>query len=159
MDPNFHRTVVLLIQHDEEGTVGVVLNRVTSEAVADHLPDWGPNVTSPGLVHYGGPVEPEIAIGLGRTDEGMPAGLSGLSIVDLSTSPTEARTRLRVYSGYSGWGEGQLEEELATGSWFLVPATADDPFEDPAEMWASVLRRQGGKLAVVSTFPLDPKLN
>ncbi|MCI0425319.1 MAG: YqgE/AlgH family protein [Actinobacteria bacterium] len=159
LDPNFYRTVVLLLQHDEEGTVGVVLNRPTIEAVADHLPEWGEVVADPGVIHYGGPVEPQVAIGLARTEHGLPTGVPGLSVVDLASTPPADGPRARVYGGYAGWGEGQLEDELTTGSWFLVPAGPDDPFDDPEAQWQTVLRRQGGLLAVVSTFPEDPTLN
>jgi putative transcriptional regulator len=158
-DPNFYRAVVLLIQHDEEGTVGLVLNRVTAEEAEDHLPEWESRIAPPGLVHYGGPVEPEIAIGLGMSETGMSTGVAGLSLVDLSEEPSEDGPLIKVYSGYSGWGAGQLEEELETGSWFVVPAAPDDPFDDPDAQWRKVLRRQPGVLAVVSTYPEDPSLN
>lgn len=158
-DPNFHRTVVLLIQHDEDGTVGLVLNRVSMEPAVDHIPEWEGHLAPPGLVHHGGPVEPEIAIGLGLTLSGMSTGVPGLGLIDLSHGPSEDSPHIRVYSGYSGWGAGQLEEELDTGSWFLVPAAPDDPFADPGSQWRKVLRRQSGLLAVVSTFPEDPSLN
>jgi putative transcriptional regulator len=159
LDPNFYRTVVLLIQHDEEGTMGLVLNRVSDEPAAEHLPEWEDHLAPPGLVHHGGPVEPEIAIGIGLTSSGMPTGVPGLSLIDLTRGPTEEVPNIKVYSGYSGWGADQLEEELDTGSWFVVPAAPDDPFADPGSQWRKVLRRQSGLLAVVSTFPEDPSLN
>jgi putative transcriptional regulator len=159
VDPNFHRTVVLLVQHDEVGTVGLVLNRPTSERVGDHLPEWEAHVASPGVIHYGGPVEPQVAIGLARTLEGMATGVDGLSVVDLAQGPSDGAPRAMIYSGYSGWGSGQLEAEIDEGSWYVVPAQPDDPFDDPEGMWPTVLRRQGGLLAVVSTFPPDPILN
>jgi len=159
LDPNFYRAVLLLIQHDEEGTLGLVLNRVTTEEAEDHLPEWASRIAPPGLVHYGGPVEPEIAIGLGLSETGMSTGVAGLSLVDLSEGPSEEGPLIKVYSGYSGWGAGQLEEELETGSWFVVPAAPDDPFADPNAQWRKVLRRQPGVLAVVSTYPEDPSLN
>lgn len=159
VDPNFYRTVVLMLQHDPEGTVGVVLNRVTGEAVADHLPEWADCVSEPGLVHYGGPVEPEVAIGLAMTPEGMPTGVPGLSLVDLSAPPPSEGLVARIYSGYAGWGPDQLENEIATGSWYVVQASPDDPFADPDDQWRRVLRRQPGFLSLVSTFPDDVRLN
>lgn len=159
IDPNFYRTVVLVLQHDDEGTVGVVLNRRTGEKVGDHLPDWEARSAPPGYVHYGGPVEPAMAIGLALTRHGEPTGVPGLSLVDLSQPPEQTGPTVRIYSGYSGWGEGQLEAELATGSWYVVQAAPEDPFSDPADQWRRVLRRQPGYLSLVSTFPDDVRMN
>ncbi len=159
IDPNFYRAVVLIVQHDEEGTLGLVLNRVTTEKAEGYLPAWTDYLTPPGMVHYGGPVEPEVAIGLGLTSSGMYAGVAGLGLVDLSQDPDDDSPRIKVYSGYSGWSAGQLEDELSTGSWFVVPAAPDDPFAEPETLWRKVLRRQSGLLSVVSTFPDDPSLN
>lgn len=158
-DPNFYRTVILLIQHDEDGCVGVVLNRPTDELVASHIPEWAHLVPEPGTVNYGGPVDPAVAIGLSLTPEGMPTGVAGLSLVDLGNPPAEHSRPLKVFSGYSGWGSGQLEDELATGSWYVVQASPDDPFDPEDGQWRRVLRRQPGLLSVVSTFPDDVELN
>lgn len=124
-----------------------------------HLPEWEATVAPPGLVHYGGPVDPQVAIGLARSRAGMETGVTGLSIVDLGSSPGEERPRVMIYSGYAGWGGGQLEAEIEEGSWYVVPAAPDDPFDDPETLWHAVLRRQGGLLSVVSTYPPDPALN
>lgn len=160
VDPNFYRTVVLLLQHDEEGCVGVVLNRPTDEPVADHLPEWEERVPDPKTVNYGGPVEPEVAIGLSLAREGMATGVPGLKLVDLSTPPPEDdQGPVRIYSGYSGWGSEQLEGEIAMGSWYVVQASPDDPFDTDEGQWRRVLRRQSGFLSAVSTFPDDPTLN
>ncbi len=158
-DPNFYRTVVLMLQHDSDGTLGVVLNRPTDERVADHLPDWAGAAADPGLVHIGGPVEPAVAIGLAITTEGESTGVPGLCLVDLSAPPKPPAPKARVYSGYAGWGAGQLEMELDEGSWYVVQASPDDPFDDAAGQWAKVLRRQPGLLALVATFPEDVSLN
>lgn len=159
IDPNFWRTVVLLLQHDEEGSIGVVLNRPTVERVETHIPDWGPVAAKPGIVHFGGPVDPRVAIGLATGIDGEPSGVPGLSLVDLEAPPGTAPAEVRVYSGYSGWGGGQLEAEIAEGSWYVVPASPDDPFDRPEGQWSRVLRRQKGHLALVSTFPDDVDLN
>lgn len=159
LDPNFYRTVVLLLQHEEDGCVGVVLNRPTGQPVADHLPEWDDLVPEPRTVNYGGPVEPEIAIGLSLGSEGMPTGVPGLSLIDLGGSPGDAHHPVRIYSGYSGWGRDQLESEIATGSWYVVQASPDDPFDADEGQWRRVLRRQPGFLSVVSTFPDDATLN
>lgn len=159
LDPNFYRTVVLMLQHDEEGTVGVVLNRPSQERVDEHLPEWAEAAVEPGLIHYGGPVEPEVAIGLAVTPVGLTTGVPGLSLVDLGKPPDAEVSSVRIYSGYAGWGTGQLEDELAIGSWYLVQASPDDPFDDPSRLWRRVLRRQPGFLALVSTFPDDVRMN
>lgn len=159
LDPNFFRTVVLVLQHDEDGCVGVVLNRPTEERVADHLPTWASRVPEPGTVHFGGPVDPAVAIGLCLAGEGMHTGVPGLRLVDLSTHPDDESHPVRVYSGYSGWGSDQLESEIAMGSWYVVQASPDDPFDPFEDQWRRVLRRQPGFLSIVSTFPDDATLN
>lgn len=159
LDPNFHRAVVLLIQHDEDGCVGVVLNRPTEEPVVDHLPEWASHVGPEGVVNYGGPVDPAVAIGLSLGRDGMPTGVPGLSLIDLGEAPGEESFPVRIYSGYSGWGSGQLEEEIATGSWYVVQASPDDPFDEDGDQWRRILRRQSGHLSVVSTYPDDIEMN
>jgi len=159
IDPNFYRTVVLLLQHDEEGCVGVVLNRPTEELVEAHLPDWADHVPAPGVVNFGGPVEPEVAIALSLTADGLPTGVPGLSLIDLSTTPEDHGQPVRIYSGYAGWGSEQLETEIATGSWYIVQASPDDPFDADDGQWRRILRRQSSFLSVVSTYPDDPELN
>jgi len=159
VDPNFWRTVVLLLLDDGEATIGVVLNRPTPERVETHIPAWGVVTAEPGFVHFGGPVEPQVAIGLATGQTGEPTGVPGLSIVDLDSSPAPDLGKVRVYSGYAGWGAGQLEGEVADGSWYVVPASPDDPFDRPEGQWSRVLRRQQGYLGLVSTFPDDVSLN
>lgn len=159
LDPNFYRTVVLLLQHEEDGCVGVVLNRPTSEPVVDHLPEWEHLVPEPKTVSYGGPVDPEVAIGVSLMSEGLPTGVPGLSLVDLSSVPDNLHQPVRIYSGYAGWGSDQLESEIAIGSWYVVQASPDDPFDTDDGQWRRVLRRQPGFLSVVSTFPDDATLN
>ena len=159
IDPNFWRSVVLVLQHDEEGSLGLVLNRPTMELVETHIPGWGEWAAQPGTVHIGGPVDPRVAIGLATGMAGEPTGVPGLCIVDLEAGPGEAATTVRIYSGYSGWGAGQLEAEIEEGSWYVVPAAPDDPFDRPDGQWSRVLRRQQGHLALVSTFPDDVSSN
>jgi putative transcriptional regulator len=160
VDPNFWRSVVLVLQHDgDEGAIGVVLNRPTLERVETHIPVWGAVAAEPGIVHFGGPVEPQVAIGLATGQGGEPTGVPGLSIVDLETSPPPELSVVRVYSGYAGWGVGQLEAEIEEGSWYVVPAAPDDPFDRPEGQWSRVLRRQQGYLSLVSSFPDDVALN
>ncbi|MGF1664993.1 MAG: YqgE/AlgH family protein [Acidimicrobiia bacterium] len=158
-DPNFDRTVVFMLQHDDEGALGLVLNRPSDSAVHDHLPWLAGAVIEPYMVFVGGPVEPEIAIALESTQAPVrPTALQGVGLADVNQADEGAL--LRVFSGYSGWGEGQLEGELAEGAWIVVVAEPGDVFTaDPGGLWARVLRRQGGHLTLLSTYPPDPSLN
>lgn len=159
VDPNFWRTVVLLIEHGEDGALGLVLNRATDIPVTDYLPSWEDHLVPPGVVHYGGPVEPEVAIALGRDARSSHAGIPGLTLVDLTEDPDDETPRVRVFSGYAGWSPGQLEAELSEGAWFMVDAAPDDVFADPEGLWRAVLRRQKGPLAMIGLLPEDPSLN
>lgn len=159
VDPNFFRTVVLLLSQDPEGFVGLVLNRRTEERIDHHLPDWSERA-SDSLVRYGGPVEPEVAIGLGVSDDGLATGIAGLVMLDLESVPNSSDLPdIRIYSGYSGWGRGQLESEIAMGSWYVVEGEPGDPFVEPDSMWSVILRRQSGHLALMASFPDDVTLN
>jgi putative transcriptional regulator len=170
VDPNFRHAVVLLLDSDEDGAVGVVLNRPSPVPVEEVLPGWSEVLAGPTVLFQGGPVGTDSALavaGLSRSDGDDPVGFRRLfgrtGIVDLDT-PTElmtpALTSMRVFAGYAGWGAGQLEAEVAEGSWYVVPLVLDDLFgAEPEGLWARVLRRQPGELAWVSTRPLDPTLN
>jgi putative transcriptional regulator len=168
-DPEFFRTVVFLIEHDETGTVGVIINRPSHTPVGQILPDWQDVMSEPAVVFNGGPVQRDGALGLGRlagaTDagNGLRAVSGGLALVDLDADPAEVAVgaaSLRVYAGHSGWGTGQLEDEIAEGSWFVVAGGLDDVFSQrPGMLWRSVLRRQAAPLSLLSTYPVDVGLN
>ncbi len=169
LDPNFAETVVLLLDVDENGALGVVLNRPSAVPVAEVLVGWADTVAEPEVLFHGGPVSTEgaLAVALLRTPDDVPVGFrefSGqLGLIDLET-PTElvegSLSGLRIFAGYAGWGAEQLEDEIAEGSWYVVPAETPDVFrDDPACLWRDVLRRQPGELAWHSTRPLDPDLN
>ena len=168
-DPHFTDTVVLLLDVDEDGALGVVLNRPSPVAVAEVLHAWREVVAEPEVLFQGGPVSTEgaLAIGLLRDDGDAPVGfrevLGPLGLVDLDT-PVElvdgSLAGLRIFAGYAGWGAGQLEAEIDEGSWYAVPGQAPDVFRlDPSDLWRDVLRRQPGQLAWHSTRPTDPDLN
>jgi putative transcriptional regulator len=173
-DPNFRRGVVLLVEHDQqEGTLGVVLNRPTEVPVDQVLPPWSKLVTGPSVVFQGGPVALDSALALARVPgagdplgwralDGVPAA-SRLGLVDLDAPPEVLAaevTALRVFAGYAGWGAGQLRSEVEEGAWYVLPGEPQDVFiDDPERLWRLVLRRQGGDLALVATFPDDPSLN
>jgi putative transcriptional regulator len=169
LDPNFAEAVVLLLDADENGALGVVLNRPSTVAVADVLESWAGVVAEPGVLFQGGPVSTEGALAVGRlrTADDAPVGFrevtEDLGVVDLDT-PVElvdgSLEGLRIYAGYAGWGAGQLEGEIEEGSWYVVPSLPPDYFRgDTHSMWRDVLRRQPGELAWHSTRPLDPDLN
>lgn len=165
-DPNFIRTVVLVLEHNEDGTLGVVINRPTVATVAEHLEEWRSVVSSPELVFAGGPVQQEVGICLARlitASEGDWEPLvDDLGIVDLGQLPAEQGivTDARVFAGYAGWDTAQLEWELALDSWFLVDASAEDlTTSDPLDLWRTVLRRQEGRTAFYAEFPADPEMN
>lgn len=168
-DPNFDRSVVLMIEHTDDGALGVVLNRPTELEVDTVLGEWAGLAASPPVLYVGGPVEPNGVLALGRragpdvTVPGWTSVLGEVGTVDLHLDPDELAGRLdsiRFFAGYSGWGGGQLEAELAEGAWLVVPAVADDVFvPDPDAMWRTVLRRQGGKVSMLANFPAHPSLN
>lgn len=173
-DPNFDRAVVLLLDHDEEGSLGVVLNRPTPVGVGDVLEPWANLVSSPQVVFQGGPVSLDSALGLAVVpgeprdgEDGEPLGwrrvFGAIGLVDLEAPPELLAAELgslRIFAGYAGWGPGQLEDELGEGAWYVVESEPGDVFSpDPEQLWRSVLRRQRSELAMVATYPDDPSLN
>jgi putative transcriptional regulator len=167
-DPNFERTVVLLLDHDGDGALGVVLNRPSDLSASEVLPGWSDLTTQPPVVFSGGPVETEGIIGLGRTSGGDTTGpfqvrVGTIGVVDLSVEPIDAVGSvegLRLFAGYAGWGEGQLESELIGGGWWLVEAHPTDPLtEAPEDLWTTVLKRQPEPLRRWSFYPGDPSVN
>jgi putative transcriptional regulator len=163
-DPNFSRTVVLMLEHGDDGALGVVLNRPIDLTVADVLPDWADLSSAPACLFVGGPVAPTAVIGLGRGEGPVFQPLfDGLGTLDLDLDPAlyaSTMPSLRVFVGYAGWSPGQLELELAAGGWLVVDLASDDPFSaDPSQLWQAVLRRQGGRLAMFASAPEDPSTN
>jgi putative transcriptional regulator len=164
--PHFARAVVSLLEHDDGGTVGVVVNRPSHTPVAQVLPKWHDVVYGPAVVFVGGPVQQDGALGLGSADAdgpGIRRVVDGIGIVDLDGDvPVIASraSRLRVFAGHAGWAPGQLAGELAEGAWWVVEAATPDVFSaDPLPLWRRVLRRQPPPLNLVSTYPPDPLLN
>ncbi|MFH8410024.1 YqgE/AlgH family protein [Streptomyces sp. NPDC018019] len=177
-DPNFDRAVVLLLDHDEEGSLGVVLNRPTPVGVGDILEPWASLAGEPGVVFQGGPVSLDSALGVAvvpggpETPESASTGdgplgwrrvHGAIGLVDLEAPPELLSTvlgSLRIFAGYAGWGPGQLEDELVEGAWYVVESEPGDVSSpDPEQLWRAVLRRQRNELAMVATYPDDPSLN
>jgi len=154
-DPNFDGTVVFVVDHDDDGAIGVVVNRPTETPVATHLPELAELVSSPDVFFRGGPVSPDHVIGVGRVGDKM-------LVVDLAAVEAgEERTDgLRLFAGYSGWGPGQLDTELISGAWVVVDAFDGDVLgPKPGDLWRDVLRRQGGATARLSLYPDSPSVN
>lgn len=169
LDPNFFRTVVLMVEHSDDGAAGLVLNR-PSEMPLDEGPlkAWEDVAAEPPLVFVGGPVQPAAAVCLARAAaDAAPTGfepvVDGLGVVDIGREMAELRPcveRIRVFAGYAGWGPGQLETEIEEGAWYVLDADPEDALSSqPGGLWRSVLKRQGGHLALVSNFPADPTMN
>ena len=163
-DPNFRKTVVLIAHHDEDGAMGLVLSRPSdvTGAVAAPALEGLPGSDDP--VFVGGPVEPTALMVLAEfddVDEAAAPIFGRLGFVPTDAEPGDLSIlRLRIFAGYSGWGSGQLEAELAEPAWIIVEAEADDAFAaDPEELWRSVLRRHGGPLTLMERMPYDPGLN
>lgn len=139
-DPNFSRTVIFLMAHNEDGAFGLVVNRVSgTEGLPWPLYVGGP-CPSPGLLMLHG--QPEWVKPATDADEEesqeLAAGIfaGDASSLQLASEAEGESLRFRVFSGYSGWSEGQLESELAEGAWAVIPATAELLFDTPAdELW------------------------
>lgn len=167
-DQNFHRTVIYVCAHTGEGALGVVLNRPTSVPVAEVMMRWADAISEPSEFFEGGPVGEDSAIGLAVAESGLPPGsampVEGRVVtLDLDADPDLVQGRLvglRIFLGYSGWSSGQLENEIAQNSWFVLDAREDDILTtDPVELWDRVLERQSGLLSAVPMIPDDPELN
>lgn len=169
LDPNFHRSVVLVCAHGPEGAFGLVLNRALAVPVGDPLPAWAGAVCAPPVVFLGGPVSPARAVGLALLApgvEGAPgvARVTGrVGLLDLEREPSSVGAgveQVRVFIGHAGWGAGQLESELLGEAWFVVDALPGDAFApEPEGLWGAVLRRQRGDLSMLAHFPPDVGLN
>jgi putative transcriptional regulator len=157
-DPNFHRTVVLVLEHGEEGAAGVVLNRPTDMELLGHLPGWEEHAAAPGVVFVGGPVSPTGVICLA-----VASGSGEIETLDPTVLPDDVGVvvdGVRVFAGYAGWGSGQLEAEIAEGAWFVVPALPGDAMSSrPNDLWRAVLRRQPGRLKLFANYPDDVSAN
>jgi putative transcriptional regulator len=162
-DPNFAHAVVLLLEHDDGGSVGVVLNRPSAVTVPSLLPAMDLFAAQPPVVFEGGPVQRDGVLGLAACDGASTLVrqlVPGLGVLDLDADPElllEEVAQVRLFAGYAGWSPGQLDAELEAGGWFLVEALHDDVFTaEPEQLWSAVLRRQGG---VFVTIPEDPSQN
>jgi putative transcriptional regulator len=166
LDPNFHRSVVLVLEHNDDGALGLVLNRPRLVSGGDAVPQWADRLAFPSRLHSGGPVSEDSVIGLALGPAGGIDGLSPLlgqlGVVDLHRSPEELPDvePVRLFAGYSGWSADQLEAELLAGGWMVVDALPEDALTpSPEELWQAVLGRQPGLLGHLAGYPDDPRLN
>lgn len=163
-DPNFHRAILYVIEHDHAGSLAVVLTRRSETPIDEVLPTWAELCAPPPVFHIGGPVKPDTGIALavmGSAGDGL--GNSGLQridgrvhVVDLDSDPgllAERVEGMRVFVGYTGWAPGQLQDELDRGDWYVAPSLPSDLLE-PArvDLWGQVLRRQEMPLPLYATY-------
>jgi putative transcriptional regulator len=164
LDPNFWRTVVLVIEHSEEGALGLVLNRPSETTVADAVPQLDELVDPAEELFIGGPVQPSSVIVLAQFEDPDDAALISFDDVGVLRAahdePIAGVRNGRAFVGHAGWGPGQLDSELERGDWILEPAKHQDAFTaNPQGLWAEVLTRKGGSYALIARMPPDPSMN
>jgi putative transcriptional regulator len=166
LDPNFWRTVVLVVEHNEEGALGLVLNRPSETSVADAVPELAAVVEANEQLYIGGPVQPSAVIVLAQFADPADAVLlafDDVGVLGTGPSPEELTAGIRTsraFLGHAGWGPGQLDGELERGDWILEPARFGDAFSAEARgLWSEVLTRKGGSYALVARMPADPSMN
>ena len=170
-DPNFDRTIVFMIEDNDEGSAGLVLNRPSPVPVTQALPDLSAGVAPPSVLFVGGPVNQNTAIGLARAAaaDGVDAvegwlqvtgDIGTINVADWMDGMPAGVVDLRVFAGYAGWGAGQLDGEIDAGAWLVVDADPSDPLSsEPEDLWRTVLRRQPGETAWLANYPPDPAVN
>ncbi|MBA3966313.1 MAG: YqgE/AlgH family protein [Nitrospirales bacterium] len=168
-DPNFRQAVVLLCEHGPEGALGVVVNRPTEMNIAEVLPQVPVLEGQEHRVYAGGPVQKNSLLVLYRLNEeiedthavldGVYLGGNMETLERILEGPGEHES-FRAYMGYSGWGPGQLESEMESGSWLTMPARPHLVFdEDSQDLWGEVLRSFGDEYTMYAHMPVDPNLN
>jgi putative transcriptional regulator len=165
-DPNFARTVVAIANHDEDGALGIVLNRPSDTEVGEAVPELEGVVDGDEIVYVGGPVQPASIVVVAEFEDPAEAAFLVVGDIGLVSDRTglerlgDATARRRIYAGYAGWGPGQLEAEIEREDWILEPARPEDVFADDAlDLWSRVLERKGGQFRLVARMPPDPSVN
>lgn len=155
----FRRTVVLIVEHTEQGAFGIVLNRRADADVTELVPDLGPLVERGAPLWVGGPVGPDSIVVLGEFEH---SGLSAGAVTDrigvVDPDGDSDVLRARVFVGHAGWAAGQLDEELERESWIVADLEPEDVFAE-GDLWADVISRSGKDYALLATMPDDPTLN
>jgi putative transcriptional regulator len=164
VDPNFFRTVVLIVEHSDEGALGLVLNRPSETAVGEAVSELDELLDPDEPLYIGGPVQPSSLIILADFEDAEEAALVAFDEVGVVAGGADqtppAVKQSRAFVGHSGWGPGQLNGEIDRGDWILEPAVREDAFTDePLGLWEAVLTRKGGSYALIARMPPDPSVN
>ncbi|EFV11712.1 YqgE/AlgH family protein [Segniliparus rugosus] len=172
----FQRTVVYILEHDDRGTFGLVVNRPTKIPVSSVAAEWEDLIAAPPVVYNGGPVRKDglLCLGLPREDVanseaenteslGFSVVAPGVAVVNLEADArlaAAALERVRIFAGYSGWAGGQLANEISRGSWYIAQGLPKDVFMSPdVDLWGQVVRRHGARAGVLATHPIDVDVN
>jgi putative transcriptional regulator len=166
-DPNFERTVVLLCEHNEEGSFGFVLNKPSVLKLTEVMEDL---TSLDAVVFVGGPVQQDTLHFIHRNVNISNAvevagsvnwGGDFESLLSMCDTRQLTATDVRFFLGYSGWGPGQLESEIEQDSWIVCDFVTDQLLfdTDPDELWRKALGNMGGRFSVYSNYPVDPRLN
>lgn len=166
-DPNFMRSVVFMCEHKHEGSFGFVLNRKYDHYLGELIADLE---SSDFPVYYGGPVQVDTIHFLHQCPELIPGGVEvtdGIfwggdfeTVVGLIKSEHLTPVDIRFFIGYSGWGEGQLEEEMKLKSWITGNGNRKLLFiSDAGNTWKEALKQLGGEYVQMINYPIDPQLN
>jgi putative transcriptional regulator len=163
----FHRTVILICQHDAEGAFGLVLNRTTGHNVGEALVALLPDNLKQLPLYHGGPVQQQ-AMSYLHSDAFLPEanvmpnlslGHSLDALMDLGDSFSPSQ-KIKVFAGYAGWAPGQLEDELRRDTWMIHPASLELVYHvDPGQLWPSILRQKGGLFRLLADAPEDLSWN
>jgi putative transcriptional regulator len=171
LEPTFRRSVIYIVEHNDGGTLGVILNRPSETAVYNVLPQWAKLAAKPKTMFIGGPVKRDAALCLSVLRVGVdPVGLPGLrhvsgrlAMVDLDADPESIAPLVegvRIFAGYSGWTIGQLEGEIERDDWIVLSALPSDVLVAPrVDLWGRALRRQPLPLSLLATHPIDISRN
>ena len=159
----FHRSVVLICQHDTQGAFGLVLNRRSDNSVGEMIPGSLPEKLQHLPLFLGGPVQPA-ALSYLHSDAflvnanvmaNLNLGHSMEGLTDLGDSFSTTQ-KVRVFAGYAGWSAGQLDDEMRLESWVIHPATVDLVFDsDPDELWRGILVKKGWQYRLLAQSPDD----
>jgi putative transcriptional regulator len=163
----FHRTVILICQHDAEGAFGLVLNRSTNNQVGNAVVANLPTSLKEETLYLGGPVQPQ-ALSYLHHDAYLPdanvmpnlnLGHSLDSLLEIGESFSSTQ-QVKVFAGYAGWSPGQLDDEMKRDTWMTHPASLELVFHSqPNELWQFILREKGWKYKLIAEAPEDPSLN
>lgn len=171
LEPTFRRSVIYVVEHNDGGTLGVVLNRPSDTAVYNVLPQWATLAGKPKTMFVGGPVKRDAALCLAVLKSGAePCDIPGVRpvvgrtvMVDLDSDPDVISPYVegvRIFAGYSGWTVGQLDGEIERDDWIVLSAVPSDLLAQPGvDLWGRVLRRQPLPLAMLATHPIDVSRN